>query len=171
MNSVIESMLARRSCRSFSGEPIPREKLQKIVEVALNAPSARNRQLWQFTVVADQELLEKLRAAVALYHERGDEYNFYRPAAMILCSNQRDYAFGREDCACAMENMLLAAHALELGAVWINQLTSTCDFHEVRAVLSCLGVPEDHVVYGCAAIGVPAQAPAAKEILGKVVWH
>lgn len=171
MNSFLNTLLDRRSCRSFEKRAVEREKLELIASAACHAPTARNRQLWQFTVVTDGALLEGLRAAVAATCGRGEDYNFYDPAAMILCSNARENPYGREDCACAMQNILLSCHALSLGAVWINQLTATCDTEEVRAVLRRLGVPEDHVVYGCAAIGYPAAAPAEKDVRHAVVWN
>jgi nitroreductase len=57
------------------------------------------------------------------------------------------------DCACAIENMFLAAHSLGIGSCWINQLGTTCDDPEVRAFITSLGVPENHKVYGCVALG------------------
>jgi nitroreductase len=58
-----------------------------------------------------------------------------------------------EDNACALENIFLAAHSLGIGSVWINQLRHCCDEAEVRAILEEWGIPEDHVVYGIAALG------------------
>ena len=57
------------------------------------------------------------------------------------------------DCACAIENMFLAAHSLGIGSCWINQLGTTCDDPEVRAFITSLGVPENHKGYGCVALG------------------
>ncbi len=171
MNSFFEILFSRRSCRSFEKREIAQESLEKIALAACHAPSARNRQLWQFTVVKNPDLLEELRRAVAATCGKGEDYNFYDPAAMILCSCDREHPYGREDCACAMENILLSAHALGLGAVWINQLTAVCDTPEVRGVLERLDVPAGHVVYGCAALGYRAAEPAEKEVKNCVVWH
>ena len=64
------------------------------------------------------------------------------------------------DCACAMQNIFLAAKSLGIGSCWINQLGQTCDDPDVRAFLMKLGVPENHRVYGCAALGyAPEGAP------------
>ena len=63
--------------------------------------------------------------------------------------------FGKEDNACAMENIFLAAHSLGVGSVWINQLNGISDRLAVREVLTELSVPADHVVYGMAALGYP----------------
>lgn len=68
------------------------------------------------------------------------------------------------DCACALENIFLAAKSLGIGSCWINQLGQTCDDPDVRAFLTKLGVPESHKVYGCAALGyAPADAPVKEK--------
>ena len=71
------------------------------------------------------------------------------------------------DNACAMQNIYVASEALGLGCVWINQLLDCCDDPQVREILDSLGVPQNHGVYGCAAIGYKAQEPTQKEIKGK----
>ena len=62
-----------------------------------------------------------------------------------------------------MENIYLASEALGLGCVWINQLKDCFDNPQVRALLTEFGIPENHGVYGCAAVGYRADRPAAKE--------
>ncbi len=169
MNEKIEWMMARRSCRNFENRPVEKADLQEVALSACYAPSARNRQLWQFTVVTDAAALERLYTAVGKALER-ENYTFYGATAMILCSNDRENPFGREDCACAMENIYLSAHALSLGAVWINQVTAVCDTAEVREILRSFGVPDNHVVYGCAALGYPACPPVEKAVSEPIVW-
>ena len=89
--------------------------------------------------------IAELAAAVAGALGRGSDYNFYNPSAFIISSAPRIYRLGREDCACALQNIFLAAHSLGIGSVWINQLSLTCDHESVRPVLDKLGVPADHV--------------------------
>lgn len=67
------------------------------------------------------------------------------------------------DCACAIENMFLAACSLGIGSCWINQLGTTCDDPQVRELLTELGVPENHKVYGCVALGYKAEGAPMKE--------
>lgn len=169
MNEKIEWMLSRRSCRSFKECLVERTDLNEIALAACHAPSARNRQMWQFTVLDKPELLKKLYTAVGEALER-ENYTFYGATAMILCSADLENPFGREDCACAMENIYLAAHALDLGAVWINQVTAVCNDEKVREILRSFGVPDTHVVYGCAALGYRLGEPAEKQISDVIVW-
>lgn len=162
MNEALQNVLTRRSIRSFKNDPISRDDLALIAEAANQAPSAVNRQLSQFTIVDDKAQIERLAEAIG--KELGREgYNFYKPAALILCTSPRDSAFGIEDCACAMENIFLAAHALGIGSVWINQLKGICDKPGIREVLNELGVPENHVGYGTAALGY-ADGPAREMV-------
>lgn len=170
MNDRIEWMITRRSCRSFKTHLPEKEALEQIVLCACHAPSARNRQAWQFTVLTEARGLERLYTAVGEALEK-EAYDFYGAPCLILCSAEREHPYGREDCACAMENMYLASHALSLGMVWINQLTAVCDKPEIRAILREIGVPDDHVVYGSAAIGYAAGEPTEKTVKENVVWH
>lgn len=92
----------------------------------------------------------------------------YSPEVLIICSNEKDNKFKEVDNACAMENIYIASTALGLGCVWINQLKDCFDTPEVRKHLNDLGIPENHGVFGCAAIGYPADGSAhPKEIHGK----
>ena len=97
-------------------------------------------------------------------------YNMYEPEALVIPSNLKESPYGREDDACAMENMFLAAHSLGIGSVWINQLQDVCDVPAIRQVLDELGIPADHVVYGMAALGYPDDVKADKARTGKVVY-
>ena len=76
-----------------------------------------------------------------------------RVPTLVIVSNEPTQWWAGMDCACAIENMFLAAHSLGIGSCWINQLGTTCDDPEVRAFITSLGVPENHKVYGCVALG------------------
>jgi nitroreductase len=162
MNPALENLMTRRSIRSYTAQAIPRGDLETIVDAARYAPSARNSQLWQFTVLRNKALLARLAGVIgdALCREG---YDFYNADTLILVSCPRDYSFGPEDSACALDNIFLAAHALGIGSVWINQLRGICDRPAVREVLDALGVPAGHVVFGMAALGYAAAAPAVPD--------
>ena len=90
----------------------------------------------------------------------------YQPQVLIIPSNAADSPFGKEDNACALENIFLAAWSFGIGSVWINQLQGICDRPAVRQFLTEWGIPENHVVYGMAALGYPA--PAAPKTVSKI---
>lgn len=158
MNAVIENLLTRRSVRAFQNKPISDDDLNLILKTALYAPSGMNKQTWQFTAVVNRELIQKL--AVAIGEELGREnYDMYSPEVLIIPSNTRESHWGKEDNACALENIFLAAHSLGIGSVWINQLQDICDVPAIRSILDELEIPADHIVYGMAALGYPAAEP------------
>ncbi len=173
MNEVIQNMLTRRSVRAYKEEQITDEQLNILLEAAKHAPSGANTKSWRFTVVQNKERLEKLNALVreAFKNLEIDEktyiskkngkiasenhsYKFYYNApTLIIVSNDRDYSNCMADCAVAMENILLAAHSMGLGACFTNQLTWFCDDKNLRKELTDIGIPENHVVCGSATVG------------------
>lgn len=168
-NPVIENILSRRSVRAFEDEPVTREDLETIVACGQWAPSANNRQEWAFVVVDDRARIARLAEVVRVALGR-DAYDMYAPQAIVIVAHAKCAPFGREDDGCAMENMMLAAHSLGLGSVWINQLQGICDEPSVRAELDALGVPADAEVHGVCALGhaaVEGRVPARKS---RVVW-
>lgn len=168
MNETLNTILTRRSTRKFLNKPIPKEELELIIKAGLHAPSGMGRQTWQFTVVKNRDKIQSLASVIRKVLER-EGYDMYQPEVVIIPSNEKDSPFGREDDACAMENIFLAAHSMGIGSVWINQLQGICDYPEVRDALTALGVPESHIVYGMAALGYADDVKTEKERTGKVV--
>ena len=169
MNEAIKNILERRSVRKFSDRKIPKEELDLIIKAGLYAPSAMNKQTWQFTVLTKTEDIREL--AKAIEKQLGREgYDMYEPTVLIIPSNAKDSKFGRDDNACALENIFLAASSLGIGSVWINQLHGICDEPEIRALLDKYGIPNHHVVFGMAALGYSAETEQrVVERVGKVV--
>lgn len=172
MNETLKVLQTRRSVRAYQAEQISQETLDEILKAGLYAPSARNTQNRQFTVVQGEEKLEALRGVMAQALKREDYGRFYGAPTLIIVSAPRDYEHAAPDCAVALENMFLAAKALGLGSVWINQLCGpTADVPAVRELLAKFSVPGSHLVYGCAAIGKPdGEVPEDRENKGAVVF-
>ena len=154
MNAVLTNIFSRRSVREFSNQKIAESDLELIVKAGIHAPSGMNRQTWNFCILTNQEKIQELAHLVELKLNRPD-YNFYKPAALIIPSNDRENPLGQDDNACALENIFLAAHSLGIGSVWINQLRTICDDTEIRSFLNAIQIPETHVVYGAVALGYP----------------
>lgn len=165
MNEVYQNIMTRRSVRAFKKQPIDREDLMTIAKAGVHAPSGMNRQSWQFTILNQQEKIQRLAKAIANVLNRGEGYNFYEPDAIILVSNENDNPNGLADSACALQNMFLMAHSLGIGSVWINQLKTICDDASIRPMLDEMGIPSNHIVYGIAALGYAAEEgnPKAKD--------
>ena len=116
--AVIENIMTRTSIREFTDQPVAKDTLDIIVKAGMAAPSAVNSQPWAFVVVTEKAMLDSLNAV----HSHANLKT--ATAAILVCGNM-DKAMegdGREfwvqDCSAATENILLAAHAYGLGAVW-----------------------------------------------------
>ena len=173
MNPILENILTRRSVRKYKTEQIADLELESILEAAKYAPSGGNSQSWHFTVVQNGDKLEELNQWVrnafsnlviddTTYRSKkagkaaavSDSYNFYYHApTLVIVSNEREYSNALVDTGAALQNIFLAAHALDIGSCWINQLTWFCDDIPVRSMLTSLRIPENHKVCGAAALG------------------
>ena len=171
MNEVMNAILTRRSIRSFTDKPISKEILKDIADAALHAPSGMGKQTWQFTIVTNKEVITRLAETIGKELER-DNYDIYKPAALVITSNLKEGPWSKEDNACALENIFLAAHSHGVGSVWINQMQNICDRPAIRAILNEIVVHADHNVYGMAALGYADQATPIqpKERIGKVFY-
>ncbi|GAE19277.1 Bifunctional F420 biosynthesis protein FbiB [Bacteroides pyogenes] len=164
-NEVLENIRTRRSIRAYTSQPVAEEDLQLILEAATYAPNGMHYETWHFTAIQDAEKLKELNRRIKgafarsddpRLQERGHNENYccyYHAPALVIVSNEPVQWWASMDCACAIENMFLAAHSLGIGSCWINQPGSTCDDYEVRELLTALGVPTHHRVYGCVALG------------------
>lgn len=173
MNEVMKNILTRRSIRTYKEDQISDNQLNCIIEAGKYAPSGSNSQTWKFTVVQNKEKLEQLNSLVRkafkdleveekTYRSKksgkksaeSDSYKFYyNVPTLIIVSNDREYSNCMADSAAAIENILLAAHSLGLGACFINQLTWFCDNKDLRKYLTEIGIPENYVICGSVAVG------------------
>lgn len=104
MNETIKTILSRRSTRDFSDKPISAADLDLLIQAALHAPTAMNKQTFQFTVLTQRKNIEELANAIGKTLGR-EGYDMYRPVALIIPSNDRDSLYGRDDNACALQNI------------------------------------------------------------------
>ena len=132
-NPVIENILTRRSIRSYTDQDVEPEKLEAILEAGMAAPSGKNGQPWDFVVLTRREILDEMA-------ERLPYAKMLREArvAIAVCADRTKSPYWYVDCSAAAENILLAAHALGLGAVW----TATYPFRDRMDVVKELcGLP------------------------------
>jgi nitroreductase len=147
---VFETIFARRSIRQFiDGKPVEKEKVIKLLEMAMAAPSACNIQPWEFIVISDQEKIKEIKGIIF-------QGNYNTPLIIVVCGNPKfipwENDIGITDCAAAIENMLLAATAMDLGSVWIGGFNPD----DVKKLLS---IPENVHPVGIVYFGYPAKNP------------
>lgn len=160
-NQAIKNIMTRVSVREFTGEKISDAQIDTLLRAAMAAPSAINKQPWAFIVVTDETIIAQL--GEALPYSRCSNH----PAIAIIPCGDLTKAIPGEmanfwinDVSAATENLLLAAHAMGLGAVWTGLHP---DMNRAKMVQEMLGLPE-HIIPLCVVpVGIPAEAPAVKD--------
>jgi len=150
---AIATILGRRSIRSFTEEAVADEQIRTMLTAAMSAPSAGNSRVWRFVVVTDRDIL-KQAAVINPYAAMAAR----APLGIMVCADtkaERFPGYWQQDCAASMQNLLLAAHALGLGAVWTGVYPMQ---DRVKAFAALLSLPEGVIPMGFAVIGHPAQA-------------
>ncbi|KAA3606663.1 MAG: nitroreductase family protein [Planctomycetota bacterium] len=150
---TLQAIMTRRSVRRFQPRPVAEEKLKRILEAGMNAPSAMDGRPWQFVVFNQPECLQALAEGL----DQGLPMIAEAPAAILICGDlnrEPEGAFWPVDCTCAAQNMLLAAHGLGLGAVWIA--VYTVGFRE-EACRRLANLPERIEPFALILLGDPAE--------------
>jgi nitroreductase len=166
---TMDAIFARRSIRKFQDRPVEPEKIELLLKAAMAAPSARNSKPWEFVVVTEPSMLEKVRGAMTFG-------KFNAPVAIIVCGNlsivRRPLSgqFWVQDCSAATQNILVAAVSLGLGTVW-------CGVHPIHVITKriskVLGLPEHVKPLNVIYVGYPDQDKPARTQYnaGRVHWQ
>lgn len=149
---AMEALLTRRSIRSYTDQSIPDGIMEDLLEAAMAAPSAGNQQPWHFVVTEDRSRME----AIASYHRYAQMLND-AAAAVLVCGDTRDAKhvdYWVQDCSAATQNILLAAHAVGLGAVWLGIYPNA---ERVQRTSALFDLPDGVLPLCCIAMGYPAE--------------
>ncbi|MCK4511358.1 nitroreductase family protein [bacterium] len=147
---MIDAILARRSIRSYTDEPVSEEHITAMLEAAMSAPSGMNRKPWHFVVVSEREKLDRLGATTK-------SWGMLKEAtlAVVVCGDPGiSEKYWDQDSIAALENLLIAVSMLGLGAVWLGCHPNP---ERVGPVREILGVPEPVVPIAVLSIGHPAE--------------
>lgn len=115
---TIEAILTRRSIRKYKNQLIDKESIDTIIKAGMYAPSANNKQPWHFIVISDRKLLDSIMK-VHPYSSMLAEASH----AILVCADKTiepTEAYCNQNCSAATQNILLAAHALGIGSVWLG---------------------------------------------------
>ena len=162
----MEEIFERRSIRKYKDKKVEAEKINKLLEAGVAAPSAGNEQPWHFVVIKDRERLDHL-AEIHSYAKMLKD----APLAIAVCADldkQKYQGFWVQDCSAAIQNILLEAEALDLGSVWLG-----CHPAEARekAVSEYLEVPENIKTLSLVAVGYPAEEKGRVDRLNDDIIH
>ena len=155
---ALAAIRKRRSVRTYTGDPVPREDLETIVDAGRLAATGGNRQPWDFVVVTDRALIDALKVAAAWMDKAG---------AIIAVVVDPSTRWWVEDASAAIENILIASTALGYGSCWLEGWTLP---HE-EAFKALLGVPEDRRLLTLIPIGVPVSWPTREKKPLETVIH
>lgn len=159
MNETLKTIKARRSIRKFAKEPVKAEDLQAVLEAGIYAPNQQNKQSWHFTVVQTSVVISELIVGAKKWLSKSDnpvfrekaktvEYDlFYSAPINIIISGDDQDLWSRPNCAAAVQNILLAAESLGLGACWKNMITGLLNSEEGQALKERLGIPAGYRPY------------------------
>lgn len=159
--SALDVISTRTSIRAYQDRPVGADTVELLLRAAMAAPSARDRRPWAFVVVDDRALLRQLADSLPYAQSAAAA-----PMAVVVCGvlsesqGATNAGWWVQDAAAASENLLLAAHAVGLGAVW----TGVYSYEDrVRAVRNVLGLPRHVVPLNVIPVGYPAENPAPKQ--------
>ena len=182
---ALQAIFTRRSTRLMKPEMPEKELIEKVIEAGRYAPSGGNNQTTHFIVITDKAVLDEmaklveaefakmelaedayasLKHAVAAAKKGGYVFHYNAPV-LIVVANRKGYGNAMADSACALENMMIAANALDLGSCWINQLHWLDEDEAVRECLYKLGLLPEETVTGGLILGYGADgAPVRSEL-------
>ena len=191
---ALEAILTRRSTRRYKKEIPDKELINKVIEAGRYAPSGSNSQTTHFIVFTDEAVLAEMAELVcgefAKMEIKEDTYKslknsinaarkggyvfHYGAPVYIVTANKKGYGNAMADSACALENMMIAANALDLGSCWINQLHWLDENEEIRKFMYRYGLNEEETITGGLIIGYPESGEPVREPLERkgnpVTW-
>lgn len=191
---ALEAILTRRSTRRLSAELPERALIEQVLNAGRHAPSGSNSQTTHLIVITSpavlNELAELVQKAFAQMEvgpdayvslrksvnasKRGNYVFHYGAPVLVVTANKKGYGNAMVDSACVLENMMIAANALDLGSCWINQLHWLDENPQVRQYLMGLGLAEDETVTGALILGYPADGTPVRSELPRtgnpVTW-
>jgi nitroreductase len=170
-NDTLKTIFSRKSVRSYKDEPVAKGKIEMLVRAGMAAPTAVDKRPWEFIVITDKTLLNRL--ADALPYARMAKQ---AAAGIVVAGDTKKQWGGKDsfywimDCSAASENILLAAESMGLGAVW------TAIYPEegrAEAVRKILGLPGHVIPLNLIPIGVPqgAEEPKDKYNPAQIHWN
>lgn len=148
MSSVIETINKRRSIKVYKDKIVEKEKIDELINAAIQAPSAANKQKFKLVIIDDTDI--KKRLAVA-----SNNQTFVGTASHIIAGTSETWKWDQVDIAIAFEHIVLQAVELELGTCWIGAFKE----EEVKKILN---IPEDKKVVALLTVGYPGESPDKK---------
>lgn len=163
MNEVIEMMKTRRSIRKFKPDALPDEIIEQIAEAGTYAATGKNLQSPTIIAVTNKQLrdrISEMNRKIGGWQEGFDP--FYGAPAMLIVLADKNVPTAVYDGSLVMGNLILAAHSLGIGSIWIHRAKEEFESEEGKAILAELGISGDQVGIGHCALGyIDGEEPKA----------
>ncbi|MCX6914189.1 MAG: nitroreductase family protein [Verrucomicrobia bacterium] len=150
----LEFIFGRRSLRLYSPEAVSEAMVQKLLEAAMAAPSAAAKDPWRFVVVRNRQTLADIVAALPNGQMLAGAALGIAVCGELPAAHDQQLSYLLQDCSAAIENLLLAAHILGLGACWLGVHPREQRMNALKKILS---LPPSVIPVACIAIGHPAE--------------
>jgi nitroreductase len=155
-NNFLSLIKTRRSVRAYKAEPVPPEALDAVLEAGTYAPTGGGRQSPTIIAITDPKYRQEIARLNAEVMGNNTDPYYGAPAVVLVLADGGASTFV-EDGSCVLENMMLAAHALGLGTVWVHREREIFDSESGKALLREWKLPETLRGVGAIALGYPAQ--------------
>ncbi len=163
---MLEAIRNRRSIRKYLNKPISDEKLMALLRSAMQAPSARNTQPWEFVVTQSRDIMNRI-----------PEFHPYASmvpssgAVILVCGNkelQSETEYILEDCSAAIQNILLEAVNQELGAVWLGVYPR---MDRIKGMINLFNLPDHILPVALVSLGFPGETKDFEDRFTKAKIH
>ncbi|MFI3267183.1 MAG: nitroreductase family protein [Rikenellaceae bacterium] len=156
----LELIMTRSSVRSYTSQKVETDKIEKLLKAGMAAPTAGNKQPWEFVVISEREILDSIPPIIPGAHMAAKAQ-----VAIAVCGLPNKALvpeYWIQDCSAVTENILLAAHAMGLGAVWCGAYPNN-EIDKVGKMQNLLSLPEDVYVLSVIVLGYPDSEPVIKD--------
>ncbi len=157
-NQALNNILERHSCKGYKSDPVPQEIIEQIVEAGLKAPSGRNSQSTIIIAVTNKEMRDKISKMNADILNANIDPFYGAPAVLVVLAN-KDMNTYLYDGSIVMENLMLAANALNIGSCWIHRAKEEFESEEGKKILKELGIEGNYEGIGNCVLGYPNKEP------------
>lgn len=169
MNETMKTIFERKSVRNYKESTIPKETLELLVKAGMAAPTAMDKRPWEFIIITDKTVLEKLSEALPYAKMAGPAgHGIVVAGDMDKQNGGPDSPYWIMDCSAAVQNILLAAESLGLGAVWTAVYPN---MDRVAPVSKVLGLPKNIVPLAFIPVGTPSGKDKSKDKFNKKQIH
>lgn len=158
--AVIDAIMTRSSVRSYTDKKVEQSKIETMLKAGMAAPTAANRQPWRLVVLTDRDKLDAIPAFIPGAHMAAKAQ-----LAIVVCGSPSESLvpeYWVQDCSAVTENILLAAHAMGLGAVWCGAYPNN-EMDKVGKMQALLSMPKGIYALSVIVIGYPNSAPIIKD--------